>query len=139
MNGPYYTTQVKSHHAGADDPFKCSCTPSCRSIKYDVSYGASTWPGEGPELWASYDKIVKQKVIPYYKQLNSTMAEHAVRYFERSENARDIMRNFVRLTVYIKDLTVHTTEQVPAYSTVDLLSDIGWYNYIGVALTINDA
>ena len=119
--------QVKNHHAGENDLFKCSCTPSCRSIKYDVSYGASTWPGEGPELWASYDKIVRQKVIPYYKQLNSTMAEHAVRYFKKADNARDIMRNFVRLTVYIKDLTVHTTEQVPAYSTVDLLSDIGWY------------
>ncbi len=118
---------VKNHHACDEDNFNCSCTPSCRSIKYDISYGASTWPAEGPELQASYDKIVRQKVIPYYKRLNSSLAEHAVRYFEKAENAQAIMKNFVRLTVYIKDLTVQTTAQVPAYSTVDLLSDIGEY------------
>ncbi len=35
------------------------------------------------------------------------------------------MRNFVRVTLYIKDLTVQTTQQVQAYSALDLLSDIG--------------
>ena len=39
--------------------------------------------------------------------------------------SRRINRGIKGLTVYIKDLTVQTTAQVPAYSTVDLLSDIG--------------
>ncbi len=35
------------------------------------------------------------------------------------------MENFARFTLYIQDLTVQTSRQVPAYSDLDLLSDIG--------------
>ena len=109
-----------------ESKFTCQCTPSCHFIKYDVHYGSSAWPADGPELQASYDKIVRQKVIPYLREQNTSLADISMNYFTNIKEKRSIMRrNFVRVTVYIKDLTVSKTEQVAAYSELDLLSDIG--------------
>ena len=64
-------------------------------------------------------------MIPHFKKDNLTLAKELVDYFSNKDNKEEVMRNFARFTVYIKDLTVLTSQQVPAYSELDLLSDIG--------------
>ena len=118
---------VKSWHLTQNNSksYNCKCPPSCHSISYNLDYGNSQWPGNGPELDSAYEKIVKRKIIPYFEKQNSSLAEAPLRYFSQWDNRQNIMRNFVRITLYIKDLTVQTTQQVEAYTALDLLSDIG--------------
>ena len=118
---------VKSWHLTQNNSerYDCKCPPSCHSISYNLDYGNSQWPGNGPELDSAYEKIVKKKIIPYFERQNSSLAEAPLRYFAQWDNRQNIMRNFVRITLYIKDLTVQTTQQVEAYTALDLLSDIG--------------
>ena len=87
---------------------------------------------------AAYKRIVLEKVVPFYKKRkqSSPLAEDMVQYFSNISNRDDIMKNFVRFTVYIKDLTVQTSEQVPAYTELDLLSDIGEFIFISPAITL---
>ena len=50
-------------------------------------------------------------------------------YLLNPANRREILKDFTRLTIYVKDLTVETTEDVPGYPWESLLSDIGKYYY----------
>ncbi len=123
--------RVKTAHqvSNGEAKYTCECTPSCHFITYDMHYGSSSWPADGPELQASYDKIVQHKVMPYLSKQNTSLADISLDYFSNVKDRRNIMRrNFARVTVYIKDLTVSKTEQVAAYSELDLLSDIGMYH-----------
>ena len=74
---------------------------------------------------SAYRKIVLEKVVPYYKKLNTTLSLEMVDYFANVKDRTEIMKNFLRFTLYIKDLTVQMSQQVQAYSVLDLLSDIG--------------
>ncbi len=96
-------------------------------ISYETFYSISQFPGTNLEVDAAYKRIVLEKVVPFYKNRKRTnpLADDMVQYFSNISNRDDIMKNFVRFTVYIKDLTVQTSEQVPAYTELDLLSDIG--------------
>ncbi len=53
--------------------------------------------------------------------------ERIMSYLTNPQNRKEILNDFTRLTVYIKDLTVETTEDVPEYPWESLLSDIGNY------------
>ena len=79
----------------------------------------------GPELGAAYQRIVQKKVLPYYKNINGSLAAEAYKYFSNVGNKEEIMKNFMRFTMYIKDLTVEIAQQEPAYTELDLLSDMG--------------
>ncbi len=116
------------HHDPSDIPYKCHCPPSCKSLMYDTFYSTSKFPGNSLELNSAYRKIVLNKVVPYYRNRDSPFSQDMVNYFSNVSNRRAIMENFARFTLFIKDLTVQTSEQVPAYSQLDLLSDIGEYS-----------
>ncbi len=88
-------------------------------------YSTATWPGDGPYLDAAYQQIVQDRLIPHYKGKNTTVGDRFVEYFSDEKNKKEIMGNFLRLNLYIKDLTVETIEDVPAYTALDLISDIG--------------
>ncbi len=94
-------------------------------ISYDTSYSVSRFPGTNLELDAAYKRIVLDRVIPYYKNHNTSLSQDMVTYFSNMKDRQNIMKNFLRFTLYIKDLTVQISEQVPAYTELDLLSDIG--------------
>ena len=119
--------RVKSWHLtqNSSESYHCKCPPNCHSISYNLDYGNSQWPGNGPELDSAYQKIVKRKIIPYFEKQNSSISQAPLKYFSQWDNRQEIMKNFVRVTLYIKDLTVQTTQQVEAYTALDLLSDIG--------------
>ena len=115
----------KVHQTQTTHSFGCNCPPSCRSITYETFYSVSKFPGSSLELNSAYKKIVEEKVVPHYKRINTSFAQEMVNYFSNSKNREKILQNFARFTIYVKDLTVQTSEQVPAYSELDLLSDIG--------------
>ncbi len=119
--------RVKTLHMNhaSEDVYKCHCPPPCLGITFDSDYSLAAWPSPGFELNSAYAKIVEEKVIPHFKKDNLTLAKELVDYFSNKDNKEEVMRNFARFTVYIKDLTVLTSQQVPAYSELDLLSDIG--------------
>ncbi len=115
--------------------FNCHCPDACDSFKFETSYSLAGWPRDGPELDEAYRKIVQDIVIPKFE--NGGEEEDAqtgqyklilrdvINYLNDSTKKREIMSNFLRLTVYIEDLAVETIEDVAEYSEVDLLSDIG--------------
>ena len=122
---------VKTWHQQSDstsEAYNCTCPPPCHSITFETYYSISQFPGMGPELGAAYQRIVQKKVIPYYKSLNGSLAAEALGYFSDTDNKEEIMKNFIRFTLYIKDLTVEIAQQVPAYGLLDLLSDMGKYS-----------
>ena len=115
------------HQNQNDSAFRCHCPPPCKSVNYETFYSTSKFPGSSLELNSAYRKIVQERVVPYYERFNTSLSREMVKYFSDSKNRDSILQNFARFTIYIKDLTVQTSEQVPAYSELDLLSDIGMY------------
>ncbi len=117
--------KLHTDHEGGGVTYKCNCPPPCRSLEYETYYSTSKFPGNSLELDSAYEKIVLEKMVPYYRNINSSYAKQMVDYFSNVSNREAIMENFARLTIYIKDLTVLVSKQIPAYQDVDLLSDIG--------------
>ncbi len=111
--------------SSGEDAVNCDCPMACHFRSYDTSIGTSKWPSLGPELDAAYETIVMDKVIPYLKQLNSTLTQKPIQYLSKRDNKAEIMQNFARVTIYIKNLKVDRIEQVAAYTALDLVSDIG--------------
>ena len=105
--------------------FDCECPVPCFSREYKTTISTSRWPSAGPELDAAYQSIVKDTVIPYFQQLNTSLADGSIGYLSDEKNRYEIMENFARVTVYIKSMRVQRVEQVKAYTVVDLISDIG--------------
>ncbi len=60
-----------------------------------------------------------------YEKYNTSVSRQLVEYFSNIENREEILQNFARFTLYVKDLTVQMTEEQPGYTELDLLSDIG--------------
>ncbi len=122
----------------------CNCPEACDSFEFNTVYSLADWPSSGHGLDEAYRKIVLQKVIPYFNsndtkvctpircysahgniRQNPLVAGNLIKYLANFKNKKEIMSNFLRLTVYIKQLDVETTQDVVGYSLVDLLSDIG--------------
>ncbi len=109
----------------------CNCPEACNSFEFTTDYSTASWPTNGPQLDAAYNEIVKQQLIQKLKKQNALRKPHTrltrkvIDYFSDESKKREIMSNFVRVTVYIKDLTVETIEDVAGYTEVDLISDIG--------------
>ncbi len=133
--------QVKRNFQLHSNKIRCNCPDPCDSFKFEISYSLAGWPAEGPQLDEAYTKIVKEKAIPRLEKYSEredintgqykVILENVKRYLSDSTKKKEIMSNFLRLTVYIEDLAVETTNDVVEYSEVDLLSDIGSY-YIQV-------
>ncbi len=131
---------------GEGPKLECHCPEPCKSFRFDTIYSLASWPTEGPQLEAAYQELVVKKMIPFFmsnrSDYNDTSNYYAVnnilrtpwlsakliQYLSNANNKKDILSNFVRITVYIKDLTVETVQDVAEYSWVDLLSDIGKYD-----------
>ncbi len=129
------------------DTQTCNCPEACDSFKFSASYSLAGWPATGPELDQAYRKIVMGKMVPYFNETNDTticggeacfsshgslrqnplVAGTLIKYLTDPTKKGEILSNFVRLSIYIEDLVVETTEDVVGYSEVDLLSDIGEY------------
>ena len=121
-----------------DNDVHCDCPPACESTDFETYYSLATWPNDGPELDAAYQELVLGKMIKEFFNnskppnfhfewiLNHPwIREKAMSYLTNPDNKREILKDFMRVTVYIKDLTVETTEDVAEYTWDSLLSDIG--------------
>ena len=82
---------------------------------------------EGPEL-DSYAETIFQDTL---------LSKKIIKYLSNPQNKVEILKDFIRLTIYIKDLTVETTQDVAEYPWESLLSDIGKGNNL-LSLRVSD-
>ncbi len=104
---------------------ECNCPPPCQTIEYELSYGTAHWPSPGPELDAAFSAIIEKIILPYFKNMNHSLAPEAVEYYSNFSNREEIMEDFARVIIYIKSMTLQRISQVPAYPFLTLLSDTG--------------
>ncbi len=148
---------VKEHFVHLDEQSEeipCHCPESCDSFSFETYYSLASWPGEGPEIEAAYQNLVLNKMIndfndtgyyddllvPWWADENASdytgkifkdpwVSKRIIAYLSNPDNKKEILKDFTRVTVYVKDLTVETTEDVAEYPWESLLSDIGmWLN-----------
>ncbi len=117
---------------------KCQCPEPCEYFSFNTFYSLAKWPSEGPELDVAYHELIVKKIFPRIQGNNTTPKSHydiilqhpiikekLVEYLSNKENKKEILSHFQRLTVYVKDLTIETIEDIEGYSRLDLISDIG--------------
>ena len=116
-------------HKGNEEEtiFKCNCPVPCFSRDYEMRAGISRWPSPGPETNVAYMNIVKDGLIPELEKFNVSIANDAIKYLSVKENTAEIMQDFARVTIYVKDLRVESFEQISIFSILDLISAIGNY------------
>ncbi len=103
----------------------CDCPSACQSFLFSTYYSFTSWPSEGMRLNSAYRQIVQENVIPYFNNSKLPVAKDLVKYFADESNKKEILSNFLKLTVYIRDLSVDELEDVATYGPVDLVSDFG--------------
>ncbi len=103
----------------------CQCPPACESFQFDTYYSFTSWPSGSIHLDAAYQQIVQQNVIPFFNKSKLPVAQDLVAYFANESNKKEILNDFIKFTIYIKDLSVQEFEDVAYYGPVDLVSDIG--------------
>ncbi len=128
----------------------CNCPEVCEHTYYDTEVSLSTWPSNGPEMDIAYEQLVRQRMIPLIKgeiniswpgQISDEVENNAnllkmikedpwlskqiLDYLSNPDNKKEILSDFVRVTVYSKDLTLEVIEDVAGYTWLDALSDVG--------------
>ncbi len=125
LQGQTDDNEGKEDAATMEVLYDCDCPAACYSTKYDLKTATSEWPTPGPELDAAYSAIVLEKVIPTLKNYNNSIFDSTISYLSDSSQRAEIMKNFVKVTVYLKSLSVQRIEEFAAYSALDLISDVG--------------
>ena len=116
----------------------CDCQPACEDMNYDLTLGQSIWPAQGLETTEISELLTLpgNKLTKYFNAsvhadtaeiINDYLFKNDIEGMEEEESIRDteIMKNFARVTIYARSLSVQQTEQIPAYTMTQLISDIG--------------
>ena len=107
----------------------CDCKPPCQETTYDLVPGQSIWPAEGSQTIEAYEKVIHDDDVKLYNYLYSKGkdedVENIINYLQNYSNSADVMQNFARLTIYASSPSVMQVEQLPAYTLINLISDIG--------------
>ncbi len=102
----------------------CRCFPACEDIGYPVTISQSTWPAENT-VASFLEKHVAQhpdrKNLKAYRDFRSLELRNA----SRAEMTAWVRRSFLRLNVFATSSTVLIREEIPLYTAVDLLCQIG--------------
>ena len=140
MKSKHMRQKERSKMPSNIDNNKCNCPEPCKYFSFNTFYSLAKWPINGPELDAAYEQLVTNILIPYIQSNASvnasdshyeTMLKHplvrekVLQYLSNENNKREILSHYLRMTVYIKDLTIETIEDVEGYSMIDLISDVG--------------
>lgn len=109
----------------------CGCHPACNETTYDVSYSLSKWPTPGYESDSTFIEIflLENFTVPSQKFVNF---KDRIMYEERQK----IMKEFLRLNVYVADSNVMKTEESPDYSINQLVSDIGGQAGLWIGMSV---
>lgn len=96
---------IKKIHNGsyADRISDCWCIDACKDTYYEYSLSR-----------AQYASINAAKKI---LEVNRNVSEYST--------ISDLRENFIRLHVYFETLAIENVEKVPAYTTMNLLGDVG--------------
>ncbi len=107
----------------------CDCKPPCKETTYELITGQSIWPAEGSQTFEAQHKINSEEDVKLYKYFLSKGYEEdalkIINYLADYDAGRDVMGNFARLTVYASSPAVMQVQQIPAYTLITLISDIG--------------
>ncbi|CAH1798814.1 unnamed protein product [Owenia fusiformis] len=116
---------------------RCKCKHPCYEIRYEQTISNAYWPFEYIQqqflenMFGSSDTKSKRSHVLFDEILgNVSDAREAV------IESGVIRKNFLRLNIYFKDLTIETTEQTKEYTGDALMSDIGGTLgfYIGMSI-----
>ncbi|XP_033101246.1 acid-sensing ion channel 1C-like [Anneissia japonica] len=87
----------------------CRCGPACKEILFETSISSSMWPGTD-----YMDTVVeKLKDTPLFAVNNTLDTEDYIK------------KNFVKLNIYYENLQYDYIEQVPTYTFLSLISNVG--------------
>jgi hypothetical protein len=114
----------------------CNCQPPCEEIAYDVTYSLSKWPARGFDgdeaAFNVFTDLIKQArksgvESPHYELVKSffNLTFNPNDPDELIDFRRTATNELSKLNVYIADSNVLKTEELPDYTTNQLLSDIG--------------
>ncbi len=107
----------------------CDCKSPCKETTYDLITGQSIWPAEGSQTFEAQSKINSEEDVKLYKYFFAKGYDEDVlkiiHYLADYDEGRDVMGNFARLTVYASSPSVMQVQQIPAYTMITLISDIG--------------
>ena len=115
---------LKSIETRLDYAKDCNCYAPCEGTKYSVTISQSEFPSQNSMV--SFWKVVLEdnparenlKAYNYYKNLVEQNAS--------TEELKTWTRqHFLRLNIYANSKTVAVKEQIPIYTPVDLMSQIG--------------
>ncbi len=105
---------------------ECGCFIPCHNINYDTQYSLAEWP-PGPELDIIYRGLMKTENFfenLYKTQPNELKKKMYEEHFSFKNRVKGL-KSLAKIIVYISDTTVTRTEETAAYTSGDLVSDLG--------------
>ena len=127
----YYLKNIETRLNYALD---CNCHPPCEDTKYSITISQSSFPSENSiiSFWKRILEDPKKKDLKAYK--------HYQKLKEANTSTDDLIKwthkHFLRLTVYANSKTVTVKEQIPMYTFIDLMSQIGGCLGLWVGISI---
>ena len=118
------TTHLQNIETGLDYAQDCNCHSSCEDTKYSVTISQSEFPSQN-SIFSFWDVVLEDhpnresiKAYNYYKSLQQqNVSTDELKAWTR--------QHFLRLNIYANSKTVFVTEEIPMYTPVDLMSQIG--------------
>ena len=100
---------------------ECRCFPECHETLYNAELSLSTWPLEFSQI-SFFDKYVRQ-----HRNASQLKAWQNLGHYNDSDLVSTglIGRNFVRVNVYLKSMTIEQYLERQSYELPNLFSDIG--------------
>ena len=127
----YYLKNIETRLNYAVD---CNCHPPCEDTKYSITISQSGFPSENSiiSFWKRILEDPKKKDLKAYKNYQKLK--------EVNTSTDDLIKwthkHFLRLTVYANSKTVTVKEQIPMYTFIDLMSQIGGCLGLWVGISI---
>ena len=100
---------------------QCECYPPCTEYAYTTDVSYSYWPLDFTQL-----DFFKVMVLDHPEQDN-LKAYNNLHHFNTSDLVQDqlIRKNFVRVNVFLKGMTIEEYIEKKSYELINLFSDIG--------------
>ena len=102
----------------------CNCHPPCEDIKYSTTLSQSGFPSENSmtSFWKTLlEQNPNKERLKAFKHYQTFVSENA----SMDTMSTWTQKHFLRLTVYANSKTVTIKQEIPMYTLINLLSQIG--------------
>lgn len=118
------------------------CQPDCKEVKYSRTLAAAKWPKKSQHL-SFYERVIKDQEFGFRFEEYQTIID----VFEKngSDEASEMLdsmnlieRSFVKINMYLEDMTITHIKESPKVSLASVLSQVGGVLnlYIGISLVL---